>query len=368
MYENFTGESINYNLEKYNFPKWALLRIQEKYPQVNELESIHEVISVKELGDLQAWVSAGCETKEFMSMLDDFLTENIKPLVVDKEFLIQRFGTLRVVIPDQVKAGRILNYHQGIFVGNGTGLRTIWTPFTKCWGTNTMHMLEMDISKEITRRSITESWSQEFFNNFAEKHSYDINLELGQSWLFNQELIHGNINNETDITRVSMDLRIMLKGENFGRKYPGQYFRKLFDWKDAEEQDAFPSGTFITYAGWNSKYTKHLPLNLQRAWMDKDLSKHDIVINDYQFENEYLNHLPNLKYLTSTIDNIVMLSIYALPDSKQSRQTIYQSAIENNCNLHFTQEDIILKSESDIKLIEEYLSWGNSYLDWSLNV
>ena len=30
--------------------------------------------------------------------------------------LIQRFGTLRVVIPDQVKAGRILNYHQGIFV------------------------------------------------------------------------------------------------------------------------------------------------------------------------------------------------------------------------------------------------------------
>ena len=60
MYENFTGESINYNLEKYNFPKWALLRIQEKYPQVNELESIHEVVSVKELGDLQAWVSAGC--------------------------------------------------------------------------------------------------------------------------------------------------------------------------------------------------------------------------------------------------------------------------------------------------------------------
>ena len=60
------------------------------------------------MGNLQRYVSDGCETPEFMEMLDDFLTENIKPLVDGEEFLIQRFGTLRVVIPDQVKAGRIL--------------------------------------------------------------------------------------------------------------------------------------------------------------------------------------------------------------------------------------------------------------------
>lgn len=40
----------------------------------------------------------------------------------------------------------------------------------------------------------------------------------------------------------------------------------------------------------------------------------------------------------------------------------------NNCNLHFAQEDIILSDESDIKIIEDYLNWGKSYLDWSLNV
>ena len=90
-------------------------------------------------------------------------------------------------------------------------MRTIWTPFTKCWGSNTMHMLNLDVSREITRRCIDEKWSQEFFNGFAEKHSYHIDLKPGQSWLFNQELIHGNVNNNTGITRVSMDLRIMLK-------------------------------------------------------------------------------------------------------------------------------------------------------------
>lgn len=366
MYPNFNGESMNYDLEKYNFPAWALKRIQEKFPQVTELETIHETVPLKEIGLLQSWVSAGCETVEFMEMLDHFLVENISPKLAC-DFLIQRFGTLRVVIPNQEHVGRLLNYHQGIFVGNGTGLRTIWTPFTKCWGSNTMHMLNHPISKEITRRSIDEKWTQEFFNAFSEKHSYDINLEPGQSWLFNQELIHGNVNNNTGITRVSMDLRIVLKGENFGRKYPGQYFRKLFDWDDRREVEIDSDESFVTYVGWNSEYTKHLPLNLQRAFIQTYIDKHNIVINDYQFENEYLDHLPNLQYLIRKIKNIVMLSIYALPDNSEDRQNIYKTALDNHCHLHFSQEDIILTNESDIEKIETYLTWGKSYKEWSIN-
>ena len=51
MYDNFTGESMNYNLERYNFPAWALERIQEKFPQVTDLETIHETVSLKDIGD-----------------------------------------------------------------------------------------------------------------------------------------------------------------------------------------------------------------------------------------------------------------------------------------------------------------------------
>jgi sporadic carbohydrate cluster 2OG-Fe(II) oxygenase/sporadic carbohydrate cluster protein (TIGR04323 family) len=367
MYKNFTGESLNYNLEKYNFSKWALDRIQIKFPEVTDLETIHETVDVADIGSLQHWVSSGCETLEFMEMLDNFLVENIKPLV-DTDFLIQRFGTLRVVIPNQEKVGRLLNYHQGIFVGNGTGLRTVWTPFTKCWGSNTMHMVNLDISREITKRCISEKWSQEFFNAFSEKHSYDINLEPGQSWLFNQELIHGNVNNDTGVTRVSMDLRIVLKDGNYGRKYPGQYFRTLFDWKESKVISVDTSQTFVTYAGWNSSYTKHLPLVLQRSFMDNYIKKHKITINEYSFENEYLDYLPNLQYLTGKVDNVILLSIYALPDDPDDRQKIYNLALDNQCNLHFSQEDIILTSEKDIKIIETYLTWGESYKDWSLNV
>ena len=369
MVKNFNNDVLNYDLEKYNFPAWALGRVQNQYPDVESLETIHFHVPVKKLGALQRYVSDGCETLEFMEMLDDFLTENIAPLVDGKEFLIQRFGTLRVVIPDQVKAGRILNYHQGIFVGNGTGLRTIWTPFTKSWGNNSMHMLDYETSVDITKKCIEEKWSQQYLNDYCESKSHHIKLDPGQSWLFNQELIHGNVNNDTGVTRVSMDLRIMIKGENYGRKYPGQYFRIPYDWKLDRAKDKIDNQkSFISYVGWNSKYCKHLPMILQRSFMDKYLLKHNIIINDYHQENEYLDHLPNLQFLTNNIDNIVLLSIYCLPDDVEDRQKIYEIALSNNCQLHFAQEDIIINNQDDIDLIEKYLTWGSSYLEWSLNV
>ena len=72
MYKNFNGDILNYDLEKHNFPAWALQRIQTHYPRVEDLESIHKVVPLKDISNLQSWVSAGCETIEFKEMLDNF--------------------------------------------------------------------------------------------------------------------------------------------------------------------------------------------------------------------------------------------------------------------------------------------------------
>ena len=72
---------------------------------------------------------------------------------------------------------------------------------------------------------------------------------------------------------------------------------KLFDWDDKKEVIIDSDQSYVSYVGWNSEYTKHLPLNLQRTFIGTYTDKHGIVINDYQFENEYLDYLPNLHYL-----------------------------------------------------------------------
>ena len=49
--------------------------------------------------------------------------------------------------------------------------------------------------------------------------------------------------------------------------------------------------------------------------------------------HEYLDHQPNLQFLTRDIDNIVMLSIYCLPDDVQDRQKIYEIFDGTGCEL-----------------------------------
>ena len=39
------NKAVTYDLEKYNWPAWALSVIQEVAPNVTELETIHEVLT-----------------------------------------------------------------------------------------------------------------------------------------------------------------------------------------------------------------------------------------------------------------------------------------------------------------------------------
>ena len=95
-----------------------------------------------------------------------FLEKHILPLV-EKPILIQRYPTLRAVVPNQAKLGRKLSYHQGIFVGNGTGLRTIWLPVTRAFDSNTMWMVNSKDSKDLTRDVLKYSWDAKTFEEIC---------------------------------------------------------------------------------------------------------------------------------------------------------------------------------------------------------
>ena len=47
------------------------------------------------------------------------------------------------------------------------------------------------------------------------KLAYPVELDVGQAHLFNQESIHGNINNTTEVTRMALDWHILPKEESF---------------------------------------------------------------------------------------------------------------------------------------------------------
>ena len=356
--EHWNNKTFNYNIEKYNWPKWALSVIQEIAPHITDLETLHKNLSASEIVKVSKHVQNACSRRDFMEKFDDFVASFVPQKINNKRYMIQRQGTLRVVIPNQENVGRRLAFHQGIFVGNGRGCRTIWTPFTEAKGTNTMWMVGIEKSREITKKIIKEKWSLEKIEDECLKYAFPIDLKPGQSHLFLQEMLHGNVNNEEGYTRVSMDMRILIEGEEHGRRYPGGFMRLPGDHEVADSSD-YSNKSAITYAGWNSDFSKYIPLHYQRSIIDQYCEKNKINYTSYEFENEHCDWMPGLEYyIKQSPDIIVLNSIYSLTNDIQRRTEILQTALKNNVELHFANESCSLKTLQDLEKIETYLDFA----------
>jgi len=358
LYQHWDNNTLNYDLKKYDFREWSLKIIQEKFPQVKKLEEIHKVLQPREVVKLQMHVQNACSRKDFMEMFDAFVEEYIPSMIDHKKYMIQRQGTLRVVIPQQAKKTTRLQFHQGVFVGNGRGCRTIWTPLTKAEKTNTMWIMDLEKSREVTKQFLAEKWSLKKFEETCITNSKPVELDPGQSHLFFQEHINGNVNNEEGYTRVSIDMRILIEGEEFGRRLPGGFMRMPGDYKAGEEFD-YSDKHFITYAGWNSEFSKHIPLPMQRATIEKYCEKYNIQYSSYEFENEHCDWQPGLEqHIRQKPDGIVLTSMYAITDDANRRNELFELALEKNVELHFANELCFLKTRQDLKQINAYMNFA----------
>lgn len=356
-------KTVDYDLQKHNWPEYWLRIAKEKFPQIESLETVHKVLTPSEISTLGKHCQSFCGTDEFADRVDSYFSDIVKDYIGFNEWIIQRYFTIRIVIPDQAKVGRLLQYHQGIWVGNGLGLRTIWTPFTRAYGNNSMLVAPHAESKELTQRAYKEKWDYRTLQDECVKVSNPIDLIPGQCYLFQQDHIHGNLNNDTDITRWSMDGRILPKGGHYHRKVPGGYFRFLGERETKPVIDT--TKKWVSYAGWNSKFSNPIPLPMQRSIINQYCDKSNIKINDYQFENEYLDWLPGLElFLTNkSVDGIVVCSIYSLPDDKSRRNDLLQLAVENNIELHFANELTSVKTKKDIEHIQRIFEYVNDNPD-----
>ena len=362
----------NYDTNKVNWSEFWLDFARSKFPAIESLENVHQVLAPQEIVTLGKYCQEHCQSTEFSELADTYFTEIAKGKLGFNEFLIQRYFTIRIVIPNQAKVGRQLNFHQGIWVGNGLGLRTIWTPFTKAYDTNTMWIVDWDKSSELTKLCYKEKWSAQKLQDECSKFAKPATVDPGQCFVFQQHHLHGNYNNETDITRWSMDGRILPKGGHFHRKLPGGYFRFLGEREDQRKIDT--DKTFVTYAGWNSKFAYPLPLPMQRAIINQYCTKYNIAINDYTFENDFLNWQPVLEHTINNkgIDAIILCSIYCLPDDSKRRLEILNLAVDTGTELHFANELCSVRTPEDIKHIErifEYVNENtdpNQYLNYNL--
>jgi sporadic carbohydrate cluster protein (TIGR04323 family) len=203
------------------------------------------------------------------------------------------------------------------------------------------------------------------------RESHQIKAGPGSGCFFTQENIHGSGRpNDTGKTRVSMDFRIAegIFGDYLGRKIPAGYFHLIPDTEEEEEElaarppreKAFANGKpNIFYIANNTAATYGIPVHLQRYMLVDYSKKNNINFNYELFDLEDMIHLPTLWHLLEDRDcNIVMYSIFALPEDEDDRNKMLDLAVKRGQIIHFVNEDLQLTDAESLVEIRKYLDFS----------
>ena len=77
------------------------------------------------------------------------------------------------------------------------------------------------------------------------------------------------------------------------------------------------------------------------------------------FELETMDHLPTLMHIVEELGcNVILYSIYALPEDAAQRGRIFDAARRKGVHLYFVNEDLALAGDEDRARIEDFLAFA----------
>ena len=63
--DRWNNKTLEYNLNEHNWPKYWLDVAKEKYPQIDSLEKVHEILTPTDIYQLQEHLQKSCDRPEF---------------------------------------------------------------------------------------------------------------------------------------------------------------------------------------------------------------------------------------------------------------------------------------------------------------
>jgi sporadic carbohydrate cluster protein (TIGR04323 family) len=355
------------------FDRWILDRIRTAGYPLDDLTELHSVVPEGEVYKLTKQLCGDTNLPEFRRMLNRFVREvvvvkgDLKPPVG-----VQRFLNVRVMLPNHPEA--IFPFHTGLLYGHGIASRSLWLPLTDVSApenyTASMQIIDIAKSRELVRYAIDHRLSVEQMTEMFGKESWPLHAKPGLACFFTQENIHGNFVNVTGKTRVSIDFRVAEAqyGDLLARKIPAGYFHLISEteaeeepWgRDAARAVGFDNGKInLHYINNNTSSTFGVPVHLQRYMILDYCERNNLNYEFEMFELEDMVHVPTLDHIVRTLKcNLIMYSIFALPEEEEARNELLTEAVKNGLIIHFVNEDLVLASERDLEIINRYLKFS----------
>ena len=195
----------------------------------NKLENIHDFLSPNEINNVR--ISCYRELNkidnwedEYFSLASTNLTKMLGP-----DLSIQSKLNLSIQMPNDDSS--ILDLHTDALSGQSVFEVVLWVPLTKAYDTNAMYIFSREKTKEIlSELQSNESVGMKNLFIKYKKFANFLNLNFGECLIFSPTLFHGNVLNQTDITRVSINCRfknLFSHEAKNGERRLGSFYRVL---------------------------------------------------------------------------------------------------------------------------------------------
>ncbi len=115
----------------------------------------------------------------------------------------------------------------------------------------------------------------------------------------------------------------------------------------------------IFYVANNTAATYPIPVHLQRYMLLDYSKKHGLTADLELFDLEDMLHLPTLWHIVEHRNvNVIMYSIFALPEEEPDRNRMLELALKKGMIFHFVNEGLALTSAEDLATIKHYLEFS----------
>ncbi len=359
---------VDYDAVRFPFAELIRDEVRRVGHAIDSLDTLHTVVPREQVYMLSKKLCEATNRPDFRRMVNEFSREEIVPkgrLV--PPIAVQRYLNVRIMVPDKPQG--VFPFHTGLLYGHGPGSRSLWMPLTDVTRAEdrsaSLQIIGLERSRELIRHAVANELSVPEMTALFGAESFGVQAGPGKVLFFTQENIHGNFVNVTGKTRVSIDFRLAEDrfGDQLARKILGGYFEIL---PEGREQPYRPDHaklknerTNVIYLNNNTPSTVGAPVHLQRGMVMEYCRKNGLNFEFELFELESMDHLPTLMHIIDELGcNVILYSIYALPEAVAHREKIFAAARRKGVHLYFVNEDLALAGQQDRERIEEFLSFA----------
>ncbi len=213
------------NKKSLNFIKKLIIKKIEKQILIKnpDLNKIHKFINKEDLNNFRLSLYEDLNKNERFKFHYFNLGREILYELVGNEIMMQKKINLSIQLPGDESS--LLPIHSDVWSGDSPYEINLWMPLVNCYKTKSMYIIKQkDFNKlKVLLRQKKYSDSTKIFGLLKKKLKW-LKVNYGEILIFNQTLPHGNVVNEENTTRISLNCRFKSIFSPYKDKKIGEFF------------------------------------------------------------------------------------------------------------------------------------------------